>query len=33
MQKEEMQGLVNKLASERKAHLQAIENLTLQEIK
>ena len=28
-----MQNLVNKLASERKAHLDTIENLTLKEIK
>ena len=33
MKKEEMQNLVDKIAQERKAHLENIENLTLKQIK
>ena len=33
MKKEEMQNLVNKLAQERKSHIDNIEGLTLNQIK
>ena len=33
MKKEEMQNLVDKIAEERKIHLDTIENLTLKQIK
>ena len=33
MKKDEMQNLVDKIAEERKQHIQTIENLTLKDIK
>ena len=33
MKKDEMQNLVDKIAHERKSHIDNIENLTLQDIK